>query len=154
MWKRKSGGGGGSGFSLDLKTPQKNWTIFKEMYAENNGLMYPYFQSFPQEVQRLEDFSCFLKPNASMVLLYYSFSMFFALPFASQNVGFFYWLAFFGWLRRKVWTFLFCAELVLFELLSFLIWLGVFFLFEIISWVLQCRGFFFIFFHLPIEGFI
>ncbi|KAK4350953.1 hypothetical protein RND71_030266 [Anisodus tanguticus] len=35
------------------------------MYAET-GLMFPYFQSFPSEVQQLEDFCCSQEPNASM----------------------------------------------------------------------------------------
>ncbi|KAL2249065.1 UNVERIFIED_CONTAM: hypothetical protein Sindi_2380200 [Sesamum indicum] len=35
------------------------------MYAET-GLMFPYFQSFPQEVQQFDDFFCSHKPNASL----------------------------------------------------------------------------------------
>ncbi|PIN20509.1 hypothetical protein CDL12_06795 [Handroanthus impetiginosus] len=35
------------------------------MYAET-GLMFPYFQNFPQEVQQLEEFSCSQKSNASL----------------------------------------------------------------------------------------
>lgn len=35
------------------------------MYAET-GLMYPYFQSFPSEVQQFEDFCCSQEPNVSM----------------------------------------------------------------------------------------
>ncbi|XP_011084504.1 uncharacterized protein LOC105166742 isoform X1 [Sesamum indicum] len=37
------------------------------MYAET-GLMFPYFQSFPQEVQQFDDFFCSHKPNASLGL--------------------------------------------------------------------------------------
>ncbi|XP_059304624.1 zinc finger protein CONSTANS-LIKE 10 isoform X2 [Lycium ferocissimum] len=35
------------------------------MFAET-GLMFPYFQSFPSEVQQLEDFCCSQEPNVSM----------------------------------------------------------------------------------------
>ncbi|KAK4362946.1 hypothetical protein RND71_018187 [Anisodus tanguticus] len=35
------------------------------MYAET-GLMFPYFQSFPSEVQQFEDFCCSQEPNSSM----------------------------------------------------------------------------------------
>ncbi|WMV20714.1 hypothetical protein MTR67_014099 [Solanum verrucosum] len=35
------------------------------MYAET-GLMYPYFQTYPSEIQHFEDFYCSHEPNASM----------------------------------------------------------------------------------------
>lgn len=39
----------------------------KKMYAET-GLMFPYFQTFPSEVQQFEDFCSSQEPNASMVV--------------------------------------------------------------------------------------
>ncbi|KAK4436224.1 Succinate dehydrogenase assembly factor 4, mitochondrial [Sesamum alatum] len=53
------------------------------MYAET-GLMFPYFQSFPQQVQHFDDFFCSQKPNASLGI---PSSLIQTSPISEYNLG-------------------------------------------------------------------